>query len=310
MKAELARDLAAIGVEVHAGERAGAERQHARLPLGERETRAIAIEHPQVREQMVAEVHRLGALQVRVAGHRPVTVLLGARAAAWPSARAAARCASAARARVYIARSVATWSLRERAVCRRPPTGPTISVSRRSTAMWTSSSSGRNANSPLAQLALDVVEPAQQRLGVGVGDDAAGGEHAGVRARLGDVLRPQPPVEGDRRVQALEVGVLGLGEAGHRAPVYEAANAGSERPATRRSRPGRSRPRRQLARCMSQPSYLSRTAGRAEEARGRAATVGVASKGGGSTQIRPSATPSRTRRGDAVCEGTAHVEDR
>src|SRR4051794_36384375 len=44
--------------------------------------------------------------------------------------------------------SVATWSLRERAVCSRPPTGPTISVSRRSTAMWMSSSSSRNRNSP------------------------------------------------------------------------------------------------------------------------------------------------------------------
>ena len=47
-----------------------------------------------------------------------------------------------------IATSVATWSLRERAVCSLPPTGPTISVSRRSIAMWMSSSSSRNANSP------------------------------------------------------------------------------------------------------------------------------------------------------------------
>ena len=46
---------------------------------------------------------------------------------------------------------------------------------------------------------------------------AARGEHLRVRARLRDVLRPQPPVEADRGVQALEVAVLGLVEAGHAA---------------------------------------------------------------------------------------------
>ena len=51
-------------------------------------------------------------------------------------------------ARVNIAMSVATWSLRERAVCSLPPTGPAISVSRRSIAMWMSTSSGSNGNSP------------------------------------------------------------------------------------------------------------------------------------------------------------------
>jgi hypothetical protein len=40
-----------------------------------------------------------------------------------------------------MATSVATWSLRERAVCSLPPTAPAISVTRRSIAMWMSSSS-------------------------------------------------------------------------------------------------------------------------------------------------------------------------
>src|SRR3954469_21929547 len=53
-------------------------------------------------------------------------------------------------ARVNIAMSVATWSLRDRAVCSLPPTAPTISVSRRSIAMWMSSSSGRNSNVPVS----------------------------------------------------------------------------------------------------------------------------------------------------------------
>src|SRR4051794_17631304 len=43
--------------------------------------------------------------------------------------------------------SVATWSLRERAVCSLPPTGPASSVTRRSMAMWMSSSSPAKGNS-------------------------------------------------------------------------------------------------------------------------------------------------------------------
>src|SRR4051812_3093327 len=46
--------------------------------------------------------------------------------------------------------SVATWSLRLRAVCSLPPTAPTISVSRRSTAMWMSSSESAKLNSLLS----------------------------------------------------------------------------------------------------------------------------------------------------------------
>ena len=54
----------------------------------------------------------------------------------WSSSLASRLCA-----RTTIATSVATWSFRERAVWSFPPTGPMISVSRRSIAMWMSSSS-------------------------------------------------------------------------------------------------------------------------------------------------------------------------
>jgi hypothetical protein len=63
------------------------------------------------------------------------------------------RAALPAASRVKSATSVATWSLRERAVWRRPPGGPASSVTRRSTAMWMSSSSGRNAKRPSASSA-------------------------------------------------------------------------------------------------------------------------------------------------------------
>src|SRR6202171_553714 len=41
------------------------------------EARAVARDHPEVGKQMMAEVHGLRTLQMGVAGHRPVKVLLG-----------------------------------------------------------------------------------------------------------------------------------------------------------------------------------------------------------------------------------------
>ena len=54
------------------------------------------------------------------------------------------------RARAFAASrvSVATWSLRERPVCRRLPASPMRRVSSPSIAMWMSSSSMRNGNVP------------------------------------------------------------------------------------------------------------------------------------------------------------------
>ena len=64
------------------------------------------------------------------------------------------RCARASR--TNSATSVATWSLRERAVWSLPPTGPASSVTRRSIAMWMSSSSVGERERALAELALDL----------------------------------------------------------------------------------------------------------------------------------------------------------
>ena len=61
-----------------------------------------------------------------------------------------------------MATSVATWSLRDRAVCSLPPTGPTISVSRRSIAMWMSSSPSANGNEPVLELGPHLLQAALQ----------------------------------------------------------------------------------------------------------------------------------------------------
>ena len=55
---------------------------------------------------------------------------------------------SSIRSRVHSRKSVATWSLRERAVCSRPAAGPIISASRLSMFIWMSSSDRLNLNLP------------------------------------------------------------------------------------------------------------------------------------------------------------------
>ena len=214
-EAELRGDLPAVGVEVDARERARAERQAAGLVLGEGKARAVAREHPEVGEQVMARGRPAGRA---AGGCSRAAASRGAPRrgrAATPISSPIAACATAARSRVYIARSVTTWSLRERAVCSRPPTGPASSVRRRSIAMWMSSSSAAKGKRPSRSSSSTASSPAEQRVAILRGDDLRARQHPRVRARLRDVLRPQPPVEVDRGVQALEVGVLGFAEAGH-----------------------------------------------------------------------------------------------
>ena len=144
------------------GQRARAQRHDAGRRARVAEALAVAQQHPGVGQQVVRQVDGLGALEVGVAGHRPVQVALGGagqRARQRPRSPPAP---AAAASRVNIATSVATWSLRERAVCRRPPTGPASSVSRRSTAMWMSSSSSRNGKLPSASSRSTASRPASR----------------------------------------------------------------------------------------------------------------------------------------------------
>ena len=76
-KAQLARGDGAVQCEGCAGNCAGAERAEveARTAIGE--ARGIAQNHFNVGEQPVGHVDRLGALQVRVAGHEGVAGVFG-----------------------------------------------------------------------------------------------------------------------------------------------------------------------------------------------------------------------------------------
>ena len=90
---------------------------------------------------------------------------------------------------------MATWSLRLRPVWSLAAAGAS-SVARRSTAVWMSSSDGRNANDALGQLLLHLVEGGQHLVALGVGEDADAGQPAHVGAGPGDVVGRQALVEG------------------------------------------------------------------------------------------------------------------
>jgi hypothetical protein len=67
----------------------------------------------------------------------------------------------------------------------------------------------------LGELVFDGLQRGEDRVAVPLGDDPTRGEHPHVRPRLGDILRPQPLIEAERGVQAVEVGVLGFAKARH-----------------------------------------------------------------------------------------------
>ena len=144
-EAELVGEHAPVGVEVHARparpSRAAASRparRRRRSARGRaRASRSTRADDGRGRRAGRAADACSRASASRRAPRRARAAPPSARRSPLARARSARACTSA--------RSVTTWSLRERAVCRRPPTGPASSVRRRSIAMWMSSSSAANA---------------------------------------------------------------------------------------------------------------------------------------------------------------------
>ena len=182
----------------------------------ELEAARVAPEHPEVREQVVREVDRLGALEVRVAGHRPVQVALGElhehalevlRACSSVSQRVRAREHRHVGGDLVVARARGVQLAADRADdLGQPPLDRHVDVL---------VVVARTGTRPSSSSASTRVEPAEQRVAVGVADDPGRGEHRRVRARLLDVVGPEPPVEADRGVQLAEDRVLWLREARH-----------------------------------------------------------------------------------------------
>src|SRR5215208_971511 len=98
---------------------------------------------------------------------RPGTTASGAARPAATRASISPARASTASAQACLShrcRSVATWSLRLRPVWSLPPAGPTSSVRRRSTALWTSSSPSEKANRPASSSPATWPRPSSRSL--------------------------------------------------------------------------------------------------------------------------------------------------
>ena len=107
---------------------------------------------------------------------------------------------SSAASRTNSATSVVTWSLRERAVCSRPPARPVSSVTPALDGHVDVLVRVLERERALAQLGLHGIQAAEQRSEVVAADDPACREHAGVGARLRDVVGPEALVEVQRAV--------------------------------------------------------------------------------------------------------------
>ena len=123
-KPELARDAAPVRLEVDARQGPGAQWKLVGRGEAEPEALAVTAKLPEVGEQVVREVHGLRPLEVRVPGHGPVEMPLGEVDQRPASGASTAASASRAPARTKSARSVATWSLRDRAVWSLPANRP------------------------------------------------------------------------------------------------------------------------------------------------------------------------------------------
>ena len=173
------------------------------------------------------------------------------RRARWASASWSAMISSAtpmSERRHHRRSAVATWSLRLRPVCSLAPTSPTSSVTRRSMAVWMSSSPGAKTKLARGELLLHHVERLHQGGHLAVGEDARLAQALDVRARAGQVVVGQHPVEGQADGERRH----GVGHARRDAtlpqrqcsPLTSPACPGADRLAARlRARPLAGRPR-------------------------------------------------------------------
>ena len=158
-KPSACRGHVAVDREGGAGERRRAERAFVEAPPRIREAAAVAGEHLDIGEEMVAEGDRLRRLQMREARHRRRRRRRAPSRRAPAAARRAARRGASIASRTQSRMSVATWSLRERAVCSRPAAGPMRSCEALSTFMWMSSSARENVKAPLSISAAMALSP-------------------------------------------------------------------------------------------------------------------------------------------------------
>ena len=216
--------------------RAGGSTRRARPPRAATRRRArdasrqrstSRAERPDVGEQVVGEQDGLRPLEVRVAGQVGVADAIGARwsSVVWRARMSLGRAARPARGR----RAAGRWRP-GRCGCGRcgawRPADPASSVTRRSTAVWMSSSLGSNSNVPPDSSASTVSSAARTRAASSAASMPVACEHPDVRARAGEVVGREPAVDGE---------AVGEGDERFGGAVAEAAVP--ERAAARRRSP-------------------------------------------------------------------------
>ena len=217
----------AVDREAGAGQRRRAQRAFVQPRPRVGEAAAVARQHLVIGHQMMAERHRLARLQMGEARHDRRGMLLGAveqRVFERVDPRRAPRRSPS---RTHSLKSVATWSLRERAVCSRPAAGP-ISSAEAMLDMHVDVLERRI----LGELAAPHIPRRSRRAPASIAAASSAemmpccAEHRGMGAARGDVLAPQPLVDGDRGIYlAHQLGrAAGEAPAPHRIGVACAAD--------------------------------------------------------------------------------------
>ena len=214
LEAELVGDGAAIDLPVDAGQRPGAQRHHPGAVERELEPQHVAAEHPEVGEQVVAEVDRLGPLQVGVARHRPVAVALGQLKQLLH--HPPEQLDRPQRVRLDDHRDVG----RDLVVAgaprvQLPGQGPDhlaqAPLDRHVDVLVV----GLELELPALHLGPDLLQARVERLQLGRAQHAHRQQRPGMGPRLVDVIRGEAPVELDRAVQPPETGIGRFVESGH-----------------------------------------------------------------------------------------------
>ena len=202
-KPELGRHARAVDRVRRAGERGGAQRQHVDPFAAVGQTRRVACQHRVVRHQVVAERDRLRDLQVREARHDRVGVRFGEVEQRPPQRRerrrdlvdGAAQPQAHVGGDLVVARAAGVQSLAGIADQRRQALLDVevdiLEVAR------PDEHAARDLVADLRHAALDVGQVLRA-------EDAAGGQHARMGERSGDVGFGQALVEVDRRGEALD----------------------------------------------------------------------------------------------------------